>query len=364
MRIILEKRIEAPAWSGLLNFISSLAVALLFGAVLLRAAGHSPLQAYLQMFRGAFGGTYEWTETLVKATPLIMAGLAVGLSFKVSLWNIGAEGQIYLGAAAASFVALRAEVIPDFLTLPLMGLFAFAAGAFWGGIPGFLRAYMGVNEILTSLMMNYVAIFFVDYLVYGPWKDPGGYGFPLTPSFLEEAHLPAFPGVRLHLGLVIALLAVFLVWFTAARTRRGYELRVCGGNPRAAGYGGVDLPGTLFMVMVVSGGIAGLAGFSEIAGIQHRLQHGFSPGYGYTAIIVAWLSGLNPFGTVLVSVLFGGLLVGCEQLQISMGLPTAFSYLLQGSLLFFILGGELFRNYRLRAVPDGDSGAKGGARDG
>lgn len=364
MRIILEKRLKTPPCAGFLNFIASSFFALLFGAVLLKAAGHAPIQAYLQMLKGAFGGGYELAETLVKATPLIIAGLAVGLSFRVALWNIGAEGQIYLGAAAASFVALRADVIPDFLTLPLMGLAAFAAGAVWGGIPGFLRAYLGVSEILTSLMMNYIAVFFVDYLVYGPWKDPKGYGFPLTPAFLEEAHLPAFPGVRLHFGLVIGLLLVFIVWFMMTRTRWGYELRVSGGNPQAARYGGVNLPGTLLLVMALSGGLAGLAGFSEIAGIQHRLQHGFSPGYGYTAIIIAWLSRLNPFGTVLVSVLFGGLLVGSEQLQISTGLPTAFSYLLQGSLLFFILGGEIFHTYKLKILPDGASRETGGAHDG
>jgi simple sugar transport system permease protein len=230
-----------------------------------------------------------------------------------------------------------------------MMVLAIAAGAVWALIPAALKAVLRVNEILTTLMMNYIAILFVEYLYLGPWRDPAGYGFPGTAEFPRAAWLPQFMG-RVHVGLFIALAAAVLVWFILARTRLGYEIRVIGENARAARYAGMNIGRNIVLVMLLSGGLAGLAGMSEVSGIAHRLGHGLTVGTGYTAIIVAWLAALNPWGVVLVSFLMAALLVGGDQLQIAMGLPSAVAGVLQGAILFFVLGGTIFVNYRIRII--------------
>jgi ABC-type uncharacterized transport system permease subunit len=188
----------------------------------------------------------------------------------------------------------------------------------------------------------------VEYLFYGPWKDPAGYGFPGTAQFPEAAWLPRLPGTRVHLGLAFAIAAAAFIWLVLGRTKWGYEIRVIGENPRAATYAGISLMRNIILVMVLSGGLAGLAGMAEVSGIAHRLQKGLTVGYGYTAIIVAWLGKLNPWGVLLVAILLAGLLVGGDQIQITMQLPAAVALILQGAILFFMLGGELFTRYRLR----------------
>jgi ABC-type uncharacterized transport system permease subunit len=224
----------------------------------------------------------------------------------------------------------------------------FVGGALWGLVPALLKAFIRVNEIITTLMMNYIAILWVEYLFYGPWKDPAGYGFPGTAQFPEAAWLPRLPGTRLHLGLAFGIVAAIFIWLVLGRTKWGYEIRVIGENPRAATYAGISLMRNIILVMVLSGGLAGLAGMAEVSGIAHRLQKGLTVGYGYTAIIVAWLGKLNPWGVLLVAILLAGLLVGGDQIQITMQLPAAVALILQGAILFFMLGGELFTRYRLR----------------
>ncbi|MFQ5813010.1 MAG: ABC transporter permease, partial [Anaerolineae bacterium] len=215
-------------------------------------------------------------------------------------------------------------------------------------IPALLKAYLRVNEIITTLMMNYIAILWVEHLFYGPWKDPHGYGFPGTAQFSPAAWLPRLPGTRFHLGMAFALVAALFIWIVLRRTRWGYEIRVIGENPRAAHYAGINIVRNIVLVMILSGGLAGLAGMSEVAGISHRLQKGLTVGYGYTAIIVAWLGKLNPWGVLVVAILLAGLLVGGDQIQITMQLPAAVALVLQGAILFFVLGGDLFTKYRIR----------------
>jgi simple sugar transport system permease protein len=216
-----------------------------------------------------------------------------------------------------------------------------------------LRAYLGANETITTLMLNYVAILLADYLVHEPWRDPQSFGFPGTMQFPDAAWLPRYDTYRVHLGLLFGLIAAVILWFALRRTRWGYELAVMGDNPRAAVYSGMRTKRTILIVMMVSGALCGLAGMSEVAGIGHQLQRNLSPGYGYTAIIVAWLGRLDPRGIVAVSFLLAALLVGGDQLQLSMGLPSAVAPMLQGAILFFLLGGDLLTRYRLvRRVPD------------
>jgi ABC-type uncharacterized transport system permease subunit len=210
-----------------------------------------------------------------------------------------------------------------------------------------LRAYWRVNEVITTLMLNYIAILWVDFLVYGPWKDPKAFGFPFTPPFPPAARLPMLPESRVHLGLVLGLVAAAGLALLLWRTRLGYEIRIIGLSPDAARYAGMNLGRTTLVTVALSGGLAALAGVCEVAGVQGQLRHGLSPGYGYTAIIVAWMGRLNPWGIIAVSVLLGGLLVGSEMLQIAMNLPIAVAYMLQGLILFSVLGLESLDSHRL-----------------
>ena len=329
--------------------IVSILLALLLGALVLIAAGHNPLAVYGAMAGGAFGSTNGLAETLVKTIPLLLAALGVSIAFRMLLWNIGAEGQLYLGAICATGTALfLLPTAPSYVIIPAMVLAGFVGGALWGLIPGVLRAYFNVNEIITSLMLNYIAILFSEYLVHGPWKNPQGFGFPGTATLPDAAWLPRLAPTRVHLGLLFGLIAAAVLFVILRRTIWGYEIRVIGENERAARYAGMNIARNILLVMLVSGGLAGIAGMSEIAGVSHQLQRNLSPGYGYTAIIVAWLAKLNPWVIVLVSFLFAGLLVGGDQLQISMGLPAAIAPMLQGTILFFLLGGEVLARYRIR----------------
>lgn len=354
LKFKLEKRLERSRLAEWLVPILSLLAALLLGAVILALAGANPWETYRAMFVGAFGSTYAFSETLVKAIPLMICGLAVSVAFRMLFWNIGAEGQLAMGGFAAAGVALflpqYAPNMPSWLLLLAMGLAGFAMGALWGLIPALLKAYLQVNEIIITLMMNYVAVLWIEYLFYGPWKDPQGYGFPGSAPFIKAAWLPRWPGTRVHLGLLFAILAAFFIWVMLVRTKWGYEIRVIGENPRAARYAGINLVRNILLVMILSGGLAGLAGMAEVAGISHRLQKGLTAGYGFTAIIVAWLGRLNPWGVLLVAVLLAGLLVGGDQLQITMGLPASVALVLQGAILFLMLGGAFLVEYRVRIM--------------
>jgi ABC-type uncharacterized transport system permease subunit len=371
MSVVIERRLVPSRTARYWVPVLSLFLALLAGSILLAAAGANPWITYKAMFVGAFGGKYAFSETLVKAIPLMLCGLGVSIAFRMLFYNIGAEGQLAMGGFAAAGVALflpeRFPGLPGWSLVPLMTLAGFVAGALWGIVPALLKAFVGANEVIITLMMNYIAIFWVEYLWYGPWKDPKGYGFPGTAQFPKEAWLPRWPGTRVHLGLAFGLVAALLLWLILSRTKWGYEIRVMGENPRAARYAGINLTRNILLVMILSGGLAGLAGMAEVGGISRRLQTGLTVGYGFTAIIVAWMAKLNPWAVVLVAVLLAGLLVGGDQIQITMGLPAAVGLILQGLILFFMLGGVLLTEYRVRwvrkasgpavAAPDSAGGA-------
>ena len=357
MTIVFEKRLTRSRWAAVLVPICSVILALGVGALILIIFGINPLRAYQVMLQGSLGSGYAVSETLVKAIPLMLTGLGISIAFRMLFWNIGAEGQLAMGGIAAAYVALfLSDRLPPLLVIPMMFVLAALAGALWGLIPAVLKAAIGVNEILTTLMMNYIAILLVEYLYLGPWRDPEGYGFPGSAPFPEVAWLPRLTG-RVHAGLIIAILAAALLWFILARTRWGYEIRVIGENARAARYTGISIGRNVVLVMLLSGGLAGLAGMAEVAGLTRRL-YGLTVGYGYTAIIVAWLANLNPWGVLLVAFLMGALLVGGDQIQIAMQTPAAVALALQGAILFFVLGGSIFVNYRVRVIRRGDGADK------
>lgn len=356
--IRLEKRLEASKAAPFLVPVLSIFLALFTGALFFWFSGKDPVDVYLSMYRGAFGSAYGLSETVVKAIPLSLCGLGVAMAFRMQLWNIGGEGQFYLGAMAASWVALFHPQLPAYVMLPAMAAAGFAAGGLWGLIPAVPRACQGVNETITTLMLNYVGIYMVDYLVHGPWRDPGGFNFPLTAQFVRAAVLPTFGHTRVHAGLLFAIAACLAIFLVLRSTRWGYEIKVIGESPDAARYAGISLERNILLVMLVSGGLCGLAGMAEVSGIAGRLQEGLSPGYGYTAIIVAWLSRLNPFALLAVAFLFGGLQVGGYAVQVS-GVPSSTVSMLQGLLLFFVLGGEIFNRYRLVLRNRSDGGGEG-----
>ncbi|RJX21419.1 MAG: ABC transporter permease [Desulforudis sp.] len=356
--ITLEKRAAPSPVMAVLVPVISVVLALLVGAVFLKLTGQGPFPIYMEMFSRAFGTRYGLSETIVKSIPLMLAGLGVAVAFRMQLWNIGGEGQLFMGAFAATWVALNFPDQPAWFLLPLMFFAGCVGGGVWGLIPALPRAYMGVNEIITTLMLNYVAILWVEYLVYGPWKDPQGYNFPLTAKFSAGAILPTLGDSRIHAGLLFGLTIAVVLWVVFNRTRWGYEIRVIGDSPGAARFAGMNIPRNILVVMAVSGAVCGLAGMAEVSGLMHRLQPGFSPGYGYTAIIIAWLAKLNPLAIVLVAFLFGGLQVGGYIVQTS-GVPATMVAMLQGSVLFFILGGDILLRYRLRWRRPPDTTVKG-----
>jgi simple sugar transport system permease protein len=327
----------------------SILLALALGTLLFLWVGVNPVRAYVEILKGAFGSLYNLSEVFVRATPLILCGLSVGFAGKMLIWNIGAEGQLVMGGVAGASVALfLSPYLPPSLIIPAMILAGFLGGALWGLIPGFLRAWFQVNEIITSLMLNYVAILWVEHLYFGPWRDPAGRGFPGTAMFPDVAWFPRFLGTRIHLGLPIGLVAAVCIWFVLAHTRWGYEIRVVGANFRAAQYARMNIARNILLVMLVSGGLAGLAGIGETAGIHYRLQQGLAVGSGYVGIVVAWLGRLRPGSIVVISVLLGGLMVGGDQVQIAMHVPSAISLALEGAILFCVLGGQIFQDYTLQ----------------
>lgn len=334
---------RSPWWTPVLSVL----LALLLCAGFIAVNGMNPWTVYAKMWTGAFGTGYGITETLVKAIPLLLCGLGIAVAYRISVWNIGAEGQLTAGAMAATAVTVYFPDLPAVWSIPLMLAFGIAAGAFWGLMTAIPRAYFGVNELITSLMLNYVALLALDYVVIGPWKDPEGFNMPGSPMFAASQSLPALGGTRLHIGLLFALAAVLVYYLMIRFTRWGYELRMIGANPVAARYNGIPITRHILLVMLISGGLAGLAGMAEVSGVSHKLMQGFSPGYGYTAIIVAWLAKLNPLGLIVSAVLFGGLIVGGYSVQ-TIGLPSSVSEMLQGAILFFLIAGDMIARFRVR----------------
>jgi ABC-type uncharacterized transport system permease subunit len=350
MRVVFEKRKTLSRKAIFLVPLASFLISLILTAVLLAIFKANPFITFTAMFKGAFGSGPNFTETLVKAIPLMLTGLGVLIAFRLKFWNIGAEGQLTLGGIAATWVALFGSPhLAPWMVLPVAILVGMIAGAFWAAVPAFLKVRLKVDEVLTTLMLNYVAILFAEHLYYGPWRDPQGFGFPGTPPFPNSAWLPRLAG-RAHLGLIFAFVLAIVLWFTLKRTRWGFELQVIGNNPAAAQTQGIKIGWNIMIALLLAGALAGLAGACEVTAISRRLQQGLSIGYGYTAIIVAWLAQLNPLAAIFVALLIAALLVGGDQVQMMMGLPAAMGLVVQGMLLFPMLAGSLFTEYKLRFI--------------
>jgi ABC-type uncharacterized transport system permease subunit len=350
-QIQIERRLDVPRWLQLLTPFASLLLALIVVGVMFIFLGVSPLHAYASILSGAFGSLYSLSETITKAIPLLLAGVGLTLAFRARFWNIGAEGQLLVGAVCATGLVLAFPHWPRVALMPAMLLAGFLGGALWGLVPALLKARWRVDEVITTLMMVYIASNLVKYLVYGPWKGEDMRGFPYTSKFSPAAQIPRLAWSRIHYPtLLLGLALAVAIYLLLTRTRWGYEIRVTGENPAAARYAGMSYLKTVLLATLLSGGLAGLAGVGEVAGIHYRLLNpeGVSPGYGFTAIIVAWLARLNPLGAVPASFLLGGLLVGGDAIQVSLGLPSATIFVFNGTILLFVLAGDLLAHYRIR----------------
>jgi simple sugar transport system permease protein len=352
MRLRLETLPQPSAARKLIVLVLSLLAGFAAMSIVFAANRVNPLFALKEILIRSFGSPYGLKETATKAIPLILIGSGLTLAFRARFWNIGAESQLLLGAMAATWVALTwGGRLPSAAILPVMFLAGFAAGALWGLVPALLKTCFAVNEVISTLMLNYVAAELLTLLITGPWRGPSQRGFPYTEPFAAAAKLPLIPGTRIHyFTLIIALAAAALLYLAIYSTKFGYELRVIGENPEAARYAGIDFLRTTVVLMILSGGLAGLAGVGEAAGIHHRLTYPnvVSAGYGFTAIIVAWLAKLNPLAAVVSGLLFAGILVGGDAIQISLGLPAATVQVFNGVLLFFLITGDFFLIRRVR----------------
>ncbi len=321
--------------------------ALLVGAAMLVILGADPLAAYAAMVTGVFGSVSGFTQSLVKATPLLLVGLGICIAFRASVINIGAEGQIILGAVAATAFGLGFRNWPGWLLLPGVFIAGFAAGAFWGFIPGFLKARMAVNEILSTVMMNAIASQFMLLMLRGPLMDPSGVHagtyLPQSERLPESVWLPRLvPQTLLHVGAIFAVVMAVLVYIFLWRTTIGYRIRAVGLNPDASRYAGIPVPFYQALSLTLAGGLAGLAGVVEVVGVQHRLLDGITGGYGFSGIVAALFGGLHPLGLIPASWLFGSLLVGADKMQRAVQVPSALVQALSGLIVLFVVGSQMW----------------------
>jgi simple sugar transport system permease protein len=355
-RLVIRVERRGEAAPGLQAAVLVLSVLVGFAAVgvLFAARGVNPFFALWKIIGGSFFSLFGLTETVTKAIPLILIGAGLTLAFRAKFWNIGAESQLLMGAIAGTWVGLQWSArLPAAALIPLMFLTGFLAGALWGIIPAVLKVRFGVNEVISTLMLNYVAAELLTLLIVGPWKGSTQQGFPYTDDLQGAAVLPLIGATRIHYPtLIVAVAAALILFVLVYSTRFGYELRVVGENPDAARYAGIDFLRVTLILMVLSGGLAGLAGVGEAAGVHHHLTYPsvISAGYGFTAIIVAWLAKLNPAASILSAFFFAGILVGGDAIQISLGLPAATVQVFNGVLLFFLIMGDYFLANRLRLV--------------
>lgn len=336
---------------GMVLLVSACSVifAFLVSGFLFLGLGISPLAAYRVFLHGAFGSLYAFSETVKRMIPLALIGAGLATSFQAAVWNIGAEGQMLIGAIVGAWVALFSP-LPSSLLLPAMFVLGFLGGALWGSFAAWCRNRLAINEIITTLMLNYVAANLVLYLILGPWKGKTVRGFAYTDPFPKEAWLATLGTTRVpFLTLLLAILAIFFCYFLLTRTSFGFELRVVGRGEKAAHLAGIRTERIVSFVMFLSGGLAGIAGVGEVSGIHHMLRHPthISLGYGFTGVIVAWIARANPLGVLASSFLFGALMSGGDALKVSFGIPFQVIYILNGLVLFFLIASEELLYYRI-----------------
>lgn len=350
LKLKIEKRKAKNPWVELLAVGMAILASLGVCAILIAASGASVREALSALYSGAFGSTDALLETLVQATPLMFTGLAVLVAFRARVWNIGAEGQLWMGIIWATFVNLYLNFLPQPLLALVTILMAMIGGALWGLLAAYCRTRFNANIVIITIMLNYVVKYFLSYLLGGVWQEPGHHYYQ-TVRFAEATFLPTFFDSRLHIGFFVAIMAAAAIYILIMKTSFGLEMRAIGENPIASKYKGININRTILLIMVISGLVAGLAGFFELNGLHHRLKMDISHGLGFVGILIAILGRMNPFGVLLAAIFFGALINGATAMQIFTGVPAALVPSVQGVVLVFVLAAEALTHYRIVRVP-------------
>ncbi|WP_274630308.1 ABC transporter permease [Arvimicrobium flavum] len=340
----------APSLGKLLLYpVAAILVTIVIASLLVLAAGASPFNVFYLVAKGAAGSQFALVETLTRATPLIFTGLAVAVAFRAKLWNIGAEAQLYIGGVVTVVLGTGALPLPSVILLPVIMLAVMAAGALLLLGPAVLKTRFGVDEVVTTLLLNFIVLLFVSMLLEGVLKDPMGLGWPQSQKVIAEAQLPRIiTGKRLHYGFVVALVAAVAVWVVMKKTVLGYEMRAVGHNPEAARFLGIPVNGVLMKTALLSGGLAALAGFSEVSGLKGNLTLDLSPGFGYTGIVVAMLAMLNPLGVVASAIFVAGIFVGADAMSRAAGVPSYIADVMVATALLTMVTAMLLVRYRVK----------------
>ncbi len=329
--------------------LAAIAATLGFASLLVLAAGASPLSVFYLVARGAAGSQFALLETLTRATPLIFTGLAVGVAFRAKLWNIGAEAQLYIGAVVTVVLGTGLLPLHAGLLIPIIMVAAMAAGALLLLGPAILKTRFGVDEVVTTLLLNFIVLLFVSMLLEGPLKDPMGLGWPQSPKVVADAQLPRLiQAKRLHFGFVMALAAALLTWVIIKKTALGYEMRAVGHNPEAARFAGIPVNRVIVKTALLSGGLAALAGFSEVSGLKGNLTLDLSPGFGYSGIVVAMLAMLNPLGVIPSAIFVAGIFVGADAMSRSAGVPSYIADVVVATALLTMVVAILLTRFQVR----------------
>lgn len=352
--IKLTRKQEAPFYKELLMQIAAIAAALAAAGVVMAIMGHNPFKVYIQIVNGALGSAYRVRGMFNKVIPLTILSLGVAVAFKMKFWNIGAEGQMAMGAFGASYIALNYGHLAPGVLLPMMFVAGAICGGLWALIPALLKTKLDTSETLVTLMLNYIALKWITYLQYGPWKDGA---FPKIASFEPNAILPSLFGI--HIGWVIALVLAVIIHVLLSRTKLGYEIAVIGESQTTARYSGINVMKVIVLTMLISGALCGVTGMIQCSAVEKTLNSNITGGLGFTAVITTWLGRLSAPGVVLTSFLFGLLLQGGSFLETSMRISASVAQMLQGLIIFFVLGSEFFLQYKVSVVREKKAAADG-----
>jgi len=345
----LEPRPASSVAATILWPAGAILVTIVFSSVLVMIAGASPLTVFWLVLKGAAGSQFALLETLTRATPLIFTGLAVAVAFRAKLWNIGAEAQLYLGAVMTVVIGTGAVTLPSAGLIPLIMIAAMLTGALALLGPAVLKTKFGVDEVVTTLLLNFIVLLFVSMLLEGPLKDPTGMGWPQSKRVIAEAQLPRLiKGKRLHFGFILAVVSAIVVWVIMKKTTLGYEMRAVGHNAEAARFAGIPVNRVIVKTALLSGGLAALAGFSEVAGLKGNLTLDLSPGYGYTGIVVAMLAMLNPLGVIAAAIFVAGIFVGADAMSRSANVPSYIAQVMVATSLLTMVAAIMLMRYRVR----------------
>jgi len=344
------KREPLPGWAKLLIPLAAIFATMILSAIPIMVAGGNLWKSYYYLFKGALGTRFNFLETCVKASPLIFTGLAVAFAFRARFWNIGAEGQLLAGALAATWIGIYFTWVPPLLMLPLVMAAGFLAGGAWATLPAILKTRLKVDDVVSTLLLNYVMLHIMGALLFGPLQQPGS-SWPRSSSIMEAAKYPMLIfRSRFHLGIPLAIIAVAVIWFINKKTVFGYQSRAVGVNIKAAHFGGINTTSVILKTAIISGGLAGMAGVGELCAIQQRLILDISPGYGYAGIVIAMLGNLHPVGVLLSSFFFSVIIVGAQTMSRMTGVPSYIAEVIQGMALMIMLVFLLLTEYRIKAV--------------